>query len=137
MTSRIFGRNRFCCSSGPEGDERGTEQFLAEVVDLVGGIGLGVLLVERDPVRDRQTAAPVLFRPSQTCQPGGGQVFFSRKPPVERLVVAPRSAKPLERGEFADEIVREPVADLGPELLDLNHPCRLTYQALALLEEHR
>jgi hypothetical protein len=27
--------------------------------------------------------------------------------------------------------------DLGPEVLDLYHPCRLTYQALALLEERQ
>jgi hypothetical protein len=27
--------------------------------------------------------------------------------------------------------------DLGPELLDLYHLCRLTYQALALLEERQ
>jgi hypothetical protein len=56
---------------------------------------------------------------------------------VECLVLTPRGAEALERGEFADEVVGEPVADLGPELLDLYHSCRLTYQALALLEEHR
>jgi hypothetical protein len=52
-------------------------------------------------------------------------------------VLATRAAEPLERGEIADEIVGEPLPDLGPELLDLYHPCRLTYQALALLEESR
>ena len=36
-----------------------------------------------------------------------------------------------------DQIIGEPLPDLGPEVLDLYHPCRLTYQALALLEEHR
>jgi hypothetical protein len=60
-----------------------------------------------------------------------------RPPFLERLVLPPRRAKALEPGEFADEVVGEPVVDLGPELLDLYHPCRLTYQALALLEEHR
>jgi len=53
------------------------------------------------------------------------------------LMLAPRPAKALERGVFADEIVGEPLPDLGPELLDPYHPCRLTYQALALLEEHQ
>ncbi len=56
---------------------------------------------------------------------------------LERLVLATRPAEPLERGELTDEIVGQPLADLGPERLDLYHPCRLTYQALALLEEHR
>ena len=56
---------------------------------------------------------------------------------LERLVLATRPSEAFDRGEFADEILGEPVADLGPELLDLYHPCRLTYQALALLEEHR
>ena len=46
-------------------------------------------------------------------------------------------AKPLELGELAGEVVGQPGAYLGPELLDLFHPCRLTYQALALLEERR
>ena len=64
-------------------------------------------------------------------------MLVPRPPFLERLVLATRPAEPLERGEFADEIVGEPLADLGPELLDLYHPCRLTYQALALLEEHR
>jgi hypothetical protein len=39
----------------------------------------------------------------------------------ERLVLAPRSAKTLERCEFADQIVGEPTADLRPELLDVLH----------------
>ncbi len=30
-------------------------------------------------------------------------------------------------------VIGQPIADLGPELLDGLHPCRLTYQALALL----
>ena len=64
-------------------------------------------------------------------------MLVPRQPFLERLILATRPAEALERGEFTDEIVGEPVADLGPELLDLYHPCRLTYQALALLEEHR
>ena len=107
------------------------------MVDLVGRVGAGVLLVERDAVRDRQAAAAVLDRPAQAGQPGGRQMLVPRQPFLEGLVLAPRPAEALERGEFADEVVGEPVADLGPELLDLYHPCRLTYQALALLEEHR
>ena len=39
----------------------------------------------------------------------------------ERLVFAPGSAEPLERCEFADQIVGEPLADLRPELLDVLH----------------
>lgn len=55
----------------------------------------------------------------------------------EGFVFTPRSTKALECREFANETVCEPLPDLGPELLDLYHPCRLTYQALALLREHR
>jgi hypothetical protein len=58
-------------------------------------------------------------------------------PFIESLVLAARSAEPLERGELTDQIVGEPLPDLGPERLDLYHPCRLTYQALALLEERQ
>jgi hypothetical protein len=39
----------------------------------------------------------------------------------ESLVLAPRSAKTLERCKFADQIVGEPTADLRPELLDVLH----------------
>ena len=56
---------------------------------------------------------------------------------LERLVFATRPAEPSELGELADQVVGQPAAHLGPELLDLFHPCRLTYQALALLEERR
>jgi hypothetical protein len=59
------------------------------------------------------------------------------QPFLERLVLATRPAHTPERGKFADQIVGEPLPDLGPELLDPYHPCRLTYQALALLEEHQ
>ena len=105
-----------------EGDQRRPEQFLAEVVDLVGRVGAGVLLVERHPVRDRQAAAAVLDRPAQAGQPGRGQMLVPRPPFLERLVLAPGPAEALERGEFADQIVGEPLADLGPELLDLLSP---------------
>jgi hypothetical protein len=60
-------------------------------------------------------------------------VLVPGPPLLERLVFATGPAEPLERGEFADQVLGEPIADLGPELLDALHPCRLTYQALALL----
>ncbi len=88
-------------------------------------------------MRDGQAATAVLLRPAQTRQTGSRQVAVPRQPFLERLVLATRPAEPLERGVFADEIVGQPLTDLGPELLDLYHPCRLTYQALALLEERR
>jgi hypothetical protein len=119
------------------GDQRRPEQFLAEVVDLVGRVRAGVLLIERDAVRNRQASPAVLDRPAQAGQTGSRQLLVPRPPFLEGLVLAPWRAKALERGEFADEVVGEPVADLGPELLDLYPSCRLTYQALALLEEHR
>lgn len=62
-------------------------------------------------------------------------MLIPRPPLLERFVFTPRSTKALERCEFANQIVCEPLPDLGPELLDLYHPCRLTYQALALLGE--
>ena len=42
------------------------------------------------------------------------------------------AAEATECGEITDQIVGEPFSDLRPELLDI-HPCRLTYQALALV----
>ncbi len=88
-------------------------------------------------MRHRQTSAAVLDRPPQAGQTGGSQMLVPCPAFVERLVLAARRTEALEGGEFTNEILGEPVADLGPELLDLYHPCRLTYQALALLEEHR
>ncbi|GCA98978.1 hypothetical protein NCCNTM_26130 [Mycolicibacterium sp. NCC-Tsukiji] len=44
------------------------------------------------------------------------------------------ATKALQSCEFTDEVVGKPLPDLGPERLDLYHPYRLTYQALALLE---
>jgi hypothetical protein len=88
-------------------------------------------------VRDRESAATVLDGPPQAGEPGGGEVLIPRAPLFECLMFTTRSTQALERGIFTDEIVCEPLPDLGPELLDLYHPCRLTYQALALLEEHQ
>ncbi len=122
---------------GAEGDQRRSEQFLAEVVHLRGSVGDRVLLVERDAVRDGQSAAAVFLRPSEARIARGREMLVPRQSFLERLVLATRPSEAFDRGEFAGEILGEPVSDLGPELLDLYHPCRLTYQALALLEEHR
>ena len=73
----------------------------------------------------------MLGRPAETGQARSGQMPVPRQPFLECLVLAARPAQPLERGVFTDQILGEPVADLRPELLDLYHPCRLTYQALA------
>ena len=122
---------------GAEGDQRRPEQLLAEVVDLVGRVGRAYSSWKMTWCATRQPAAAVLLRPAEAGQPGGGEMPVPRQPFLERLVLAARAAETLERGELAGEVVGEPVADLGPERLDLYHPCRLTYQALALLEEHR
>jgi hypothetical protein len=119
------------------GDQRRPQQLLTEVADLIGRIRAGVFLIEGDPVRNRKAAPAVLDRPPETCQTGRGQTLGPHPAQLERLVLAAWCTETLDRGEFAYEIVGEPVTDLGPELLDLYHPCRLTYQALALLEEHR
>ena len=102
---------------------------------LCGRVGVRVLLVERHPVGDGKAAAAVLLRPAETGQTRGREMLVPCAPLFERLVLAAGPAETLERGEIADQIVGEPLADLGPELLDPYHPCRLTYQALALLEE--
>ena len=102
------------------------------MVDLVRGVGLRVLLVERHPMRHRQTTTTMLDRPAQTGQPGSGQMAIPGQSLLERLVLATRSAKPFQRGEVTDQIVGEPTANLGAELLDV-HRCRVTYQALALV----
>jgi len=64
-------------------------------------------------------------------------MLVPRAPFFECLVLTTRASEALERCIFADEIIGEPLPDLGPEVLDLYHPCRLTYQALALLEERQ
>ena len=64
-------------------------------------------------------------------------MLVPRTPFFECLMLTTGASETLERCIFADEIIGEPLPDLGPEVLDLYHPCRLTYQALALLEERQ
>lgn len=104
-----------------ERDQRRTQQFLAEVVDLVRRVGAGVFLVERHPVRGREPPPAVFFRPAQAGQPRGGQALIPRPAFLERFVLAPRPAEALKCREFAGQIVGEPTADLRPELLDVLH----------------
>jgi hypothetical protein len=59
--------------------------------------------------------------PAQTGQPRGSEMLVPRPAFFERLVLAPGPPEPLERGEFADQIVGEPLTDLRPELLDVLH----------------
>jgi hypothetical protein len=105
----------------PKGDQRGAQQLLAEVIDLVRGVGLGVLLVERHPVRGGQAPTTVLDRPAQAGQPGLGQMLIPCPALFERLVLASGPPEALESCEFADQIVGEPLPDLRPELLDVLH----------------
>jgi hypothetical protein len=117
----------------PVRDQRRSDEFLTEVVDLVGRIGAGVLLVERDPVRHRQPAPAVFDRPAQAGQTRGGQSAVPGQPFLECLMLSAGAAETLECGVLTDQVFSQPAADLRPELLDRDHPCRLPYQALALL----
>ena len=89
---------------------------------MAGALAIGVLLVERDPVGDGQPAPAVLDRPTQTGQARLRQVLVPGPPLFERLVLATWPTEPLERGEFTDQVVGQPIADLGPELLDALAP---------------
>src|SRR5581483_2509037 len=106
---------------GSERDERRPQQFFPEMIDLGRRAGECVLLIERDAVRDRQPAADVLRRPPQTRQARRGEMLVPSPALLECFVLAARSAEPFELGEFADQVVREPLAYLGPEFLDLFH----------------
>ncbi len=99
----------------------GSQQFLAEVVDLVRRVGAGVLLVERHPVRGRKPTTAVLDRPAQARQSGHREVLIPRPALFERLVLTAGPAEAPQSCEFADQIVGEPTADLRPELLDVLH----------------
>src|ERR1700733_16017351 len=103
------------------------------MVDLGGRVGDRVLLVNPPPVGHGQAATAVLDRPAQTGQTGFREMLVPGAPLLERLVFAAGPAEPLDSGEFTDQVLGQPVADLSPELLDALHPCRLTYQALASL----
>lgn len=76
----------------------------------------------------------MLLRPAQAGQACRGQVLVPRASFFVCLVLTAGATKTFESCEFTDEIVCEPLPDLSPERLDLYHPYRLTYQALALLE---
>jgi hypothetical protein len=69
-------------------------------------------------VRDGEPTPTVLDRPPQAGQTRGGELLVPGATLFERLVLAPRTAEPLERCELADQIVGQPLSDLGPELLD-------------------
>src|ERR1700690_508997 len=103
------------------------------MVDLGGCIGDRVLLVERDPVGNGQAPTAMLDRPAQTGQARFREMLVPGAPLFESLVFAAGPAETLERGEFTGQILGQPIADPCPKLLDALHPCRLTYQALALL----
>src|SRR6185437_6330450 len=101
------------------------------MVDLVRRVRASVFLVERDAVGNGQAPPAMFDGPAEAGQPRRSEVLVPCPSFFKGLVLAPRCSQAPERGEFADAVVGEPVADLGPELLDLHHPCRLTYQALA------
>ncbi len=60
-------------------------------------------------------------RPPQTGQSRRCEVLVPCPALFECLVLASGAAEPLERCEFADQIVGEPLTDLRPELLDVLH----------------
>ena len=88
-----LGQEALLLLGGAERDQRRPEQFLTEVVDLVGRVGLGVLLVERDLVGDGRAAAAVFFGPAQAGQTRRGQMLVPRQTFLERLVLATRARR--------------------------------------------
>ena len=80
---------------GAEGDQRRSEQFLAEVIHLRGGVGDRVLLVERDAMRDSQPTAAVFLRPAEARIAGGREMLVPRPSFLERLILATRALRGL------------------------------------------
>ena len=110
---------------GAELDERRAEQFLAEVIHPGGCVGAGVLAVEDDALFERRTTTAVARRPAQTRPARGGQVTVPGQPTLEELVLAAGTAAPLQVGELADEVVRQPSPHRGRELVGgLRGGCR-------------
>ncbi len=121
---------------GPERDEGGAEQFLTEVVDARGRVRLRVLLVEDHALIHARAATAVLGGPADAGPSGLCQVTIPRESLFEEFVFAAGSALASELGEFAGQIVFEPLSYGGRELrivlaLALVHVCTITYQAIA------
>src|SRR5581483_5602332 len=103
---------------GAERDQGGSEQFLAQMVDLVRGVGVGVLLVEDDLLVDRQAAAAVLDGPAEAGPAALGEVPVPGETLLEGLVLTAGTARAAQRGVRAGvgdsaELAIEPSADLG------------------------
>jgi hypothetical protein len=69
----------------------------------------------------------VLLGPAEAREPGGREVLIPYKALLKSLLLAALATAALQRGELADQVVRQPLAYLGPELLYIDHGCSLTY----------
>ncbi len=95
---------------GAELDQRRTEQLLAEVVDRLGRVGAGVLLVEDRLLREAQPAAAVLDGPAEAGPAVLGEVPVPGEALVVRVLAAAGAAHTLEVGPLAGQVVGQPGA---------------------------
>ncbi len=100
---------------GAELDQRRAEQLLAEVVDGLGRIGAGVLLIEDRLLREAEPAAAVLGGPAEAGPAVLGEVLVPGEALVVRVLAAAGAADTLEVGPLAGEVLVEPAAHLFAE----------------------
>src|SRR3546814_2538663 len=105
---------------GPEGDDRRSEQGLADVADPAGGPGPGVLLVVDDLAVQRQAPPALLLRPADARPAVGAEVALPGQSLVEEPVVVARAAPPADLCEVAAQALLEEGADLVAEGLVLD-----------------
>ena len=84
-----------------------------------------VLLVEDHLLHQRRAATTVLARPAQPDPAVRAEQPLPLAPGLEALVLTARTAGVAERGELADEMLREPVAHLGAERLVLGREAQV------------
>ncbi|SKX87750.1 Uncharacterised protein [Mycobacteroides abscessus subsp. abscessus] len=97
-------------------DQRRAEQLLTEVIHPRRRVRARILLMEDDSLLECRATAPIPRGPTEACPAGRREVAIPRQPLGEELVLAPRPTPTLERGEVADEILRQPLAHRSREL---------------------
>ena len=101
---------------GPVGDERGAQQFLAQMIHARRCVCTCVLAMEDDALFERRTTTAVLDRPADAGPPGAREVTIPFEALGEELVFAARPPTTLQIGEVASEVLVEPRTHRGREL---------------------
>src|SRR5690606_25395117 len=104
-----------------EGDQRRTDQPLADMAEAAGTAGAGILLLEDDLLGDGEPAPAMRFRPAGAGPAARGELALPFLAQVREGFAVAGMAAVLQDGEAAGEMRRHPGGDLGAECVDAAH----------------